>query len=193
VICNVQYSTVIFGTSFIVVIAARRKGVCTVGLPQANVNIEGRCKRRYFHVVGPLAGLAHLLDVQVKLALQLLLGVICCVDSSGSGGGLAFGIAARRAHGHVLAVEVGIQTHVSNCRVPQCSVQVLVAVELVAQCIEKAVSCFGQPELTGSGRGPNPPSPLVLTAYRPLASRIGNSALGELVRGLRDAMLSFGC
>jgi hypothetical protein len=151
VIGNVQNSTVIFGTSFI---GVGREGVSIVGLPQTNMNIEGRCKGRDFHVVGPLARLAHLLDVQVELPLQLLLRMEACVDTGGRGGGLAFRIAARGAHGHVLAIEVGIYTHVGDGRVPQCSILVLVAIELVAQCIKEAVSCCGQPKVGNEGQGP---------------------------------------
>jgi hypothetical protein len=71
----------------------------------------------------------------------------------GSGGGLAFGIAARGAHSHVLAIKVGVYTHVGDGRVPQCSVVVLVAIELVAQGVEEAVSCCGQPEGRNEGQG----------------------------------------
>lgn len=147
VVRDVENRTVVLGASLArVVVDLRGEGIYVVGLPEADVYIERGRKRRDFHVVCPLAGLAHLLDVQVELTLQFLLGVVARIDASGQRGRLAFWVPARRVHGYVCAIELGICTHMSNRRVPQCSVFVLVTVELVTQCVEEAVTYFSQPE-----------------------------------------------
>jgi hypothetical protein len=51
------------------IVKAWRKQVGIVGLPEADVNIESRRKGRHFHVVSPLARLAHLLYMLFKLLL----------------------------------------------------------------------------------------------------------------------------
>ena len=45
------------------VVNARGDGVVKISLPQTDVNVEGRCKSRNLHVVGPLSRLSHLLKV----------------------------------------------------------------------------------------------------------------------------------
>lgn len=117
--------------------------VGVVGLPEADVDIEGRGKGGDLHVVGPLAGLAHFFHMVLELLLQLLLGVVACVHAlccSGGGGRLALGVAADIVDGHVLAVKVCAVLHVLNGGGAQHLVHVLVAVELVGQGVEQAVA-----------------------------------------------------
>lgn len=92
-----------------------REQVGIVSLPEADVHVESRSKSRDFHVVSPLARLAHLLHVLFKLVLQLFLGVIGGVDTSGSRSrGPAFGVSPDAVDSHVLTVEVGIDSHMFN-------------------------------------------------------------------------------
>jgi hypothetical protein len=71
VVCDVERLPIIYSGGVITgsVKYAGRKEVGVVSLPEADVNVESGCKRRDFHVVGPLAGLAHLLDMLFKLLL----------------------------------------------------------------------------------------------------------------------------
>jgi hypothetical protein len=108
-ICDVECLPIICSSGVVArsIKYAGRKEVGVVCLPEANVHVEGGCKRRDFHVVCPLAGLAHLLDVLFELLLQLLLCEVCGVDTRGHGTrGLAFGISPHVIHGHVLAIEI---------------------------------------------------------------------------------------
>jgi hypothetical protein len=115
-----------------------------VGLPEANVNIKSGCKSRDFHVVGPLAGLSHLLNMELELPLQLLFGISRRLDGGGQGsGGLAFGVPANVVHSHVLAVEARVLLHVLDGDCAKHLVHVLGAVELIRQGIEQAVA-FGR-------------------------------------------------
>jgi hypothetical protein len=114
-ICDVECLPIICSSGVVArsIKYAGRKEVGVVCLPEANVHVEGGCKRRDFHVVCPLAGLAHLLDVLFELLLQLLLCEIRGVDACGHGRrGLAFGISPHVVHGHVLAVEIRVISHV---------------------------------------------------------------------------------
>lgn len=130
------------------VVCAGRKEIGVVGLPQTDMHIESGCKCRHFHVVSPLAGLAHPLHVLFKLLLQLLLCEVCGVDAGGHGsGGLAFRVSSHVVYGHVLAVEVCIVSHMLDGSRPQDLVHVLVAIELVGQGVEQAVAlCGNQPQ-----------------------------------------------
>jgi len=141
---DVQGLTTIFGSEMVVgaVVVAGREQIGVVCLPETDVDVESRGKRRDFHVVGPLAGLAHLLDVLFKLQLQLLVGVVGGVDPLGCCSCLAFGVAAHVVDGHVLAVEVGVLLHVLYSGCPQRLVQPLVATQLVGEGVEQAVA-FG--------------------------------------------------
>lgn len=120
---------------------AWREEVGVVSLPEADVDIEGRGEGGDLHVVGPLARLTHFFYMVLELLLQLLFGIVACVEALGSGGGrLAFGIAADIVDGHVLAVKICTVLHVLNGRGTQYLVHVLVAVELVGQGVEQAVA-----------------------------------------------------
>lgn len=129
------------GTSSSRVLETGRDEDGEVSLPEANIDLKGGCKRRDFHVVGPLAGLAHLLDMELKLPLQLQLGIGRRLDGGGhGGGGLAFGIAANVVDGHVLAVEARVLLHVLDGECAEDLVHVLGAVELIRKGIEEAVA-----------------------------------------------------
>lgn len=54
---------------FILIIEAWGNEDGKVSLPEANMDMEGRCKSRHLHVVSPFAGLAHLLDMKFELSL----------------------------------------------------------------------------------------------------------------------------
>ena len=87
--------------------------VGVVGLPQTHMHIESRGKGRDLHVVGPLAGLAHLLDMVLKLPLQISVGEGGRVGTGVQGGrGLSLGVTADTVDRHVLAVEVRVILHV---------------------------------------------------------------------------------
>ena len=75
-----------------------------------------------------------------------------------------------------------------NSGVSEECVHLLVAVELVRQSIEEAVALHGVSGEDERTIGADSPSPRMLLAYRPLASKMGNS--GEFAC-LRGAML--GC
>jgi hypothetical protein len=114
------------------VVNAGRESVVEVSLPEANVDVQGGCKGGDLHVVGPLARLSHFLEVEVELLLELLFGVEGEVDGRGQlGVGFTLGVAADGVDDHVLAVELGVDPHVCNCRVAEGLVLTLVAVELV--------------------------------------------------------------
>jgi hypothetical protein len=142
VVGNVERLSVILSRAVVGrVIFTWREKVGKVGLPQANVDVQGRGKGRNLHVVGPLARLAHLLDMVLELLLQLLLGVVGGVDVGGrGGGGLAFWVSADAVDSHVLAIEVGVCLHVLYGLCPEDLVHFLVAVELVREGVEQAVT-----------------------------------------------------
>ena len=142
---NMQGLAGILGSEMAVggVVVAGREEVGVVSLPETDVDVESRGKRRDFHVVGPLARLAHLLDVLVKLLLQLVVGVVGGVEPLGCRSRLAFGIAAHVVDGHVLAVKVCILLHMLYGGYTQRLVQMLVATQLVGQGVEQAVALHG--------------------------------------------------
>jgi hypothetical protein len=120
---------------------AGREEIGVVSLPEADVDVKGRCKGGYFHVVGPLARLSHLLHMVFKLLLQLLLGVVCCINARRhSSRGPAFRVSSHIIHSHVLAIKVRVVSHVFDGCSPQDLVHLLVAVELVGQGVEQAVA-----------------------------------------------------
>jgi hypothetical protein len=145
VVGNVERLSVILSRAVVGrVIFTWREKIGKVGLPQANVDVQGRGKGRNLHVVGPLARLTHLLDMVLELLLQLLLGVVGGVDVGGrGGGGLAFWVSADAVDSHVLAIEVGICLHVLYSLCPEDLVHFLVAVELVREGVEQAVTWPG--------------------------------------------------
>lgn len=190
VISNVERLSVIGSSGFVVlVVEARRDEDGEVSLPEANVDVEGGCKGRHFHVVSPLARLAHLLDMKLELPLQLLFGISRGLDGGGQGsGGLALGVSADVVHGHVLAVEARVLLHVLDGECAKDLVHVLGAVELIRKGIEQAVALGGQHGGASKVSTRDSPSPLISPAYKALASRMGNS--GELDRDLRGAMMT---
>ena len=138
VVGDVERLSIVDGTRPVVLIVeARGDEDRIVGLPEADMHMEGGSKGRHLHVISPLARLSHLLNVLLELPLQLLFGACGSLKSSGHGGGsLALGIAADGVHGHVLAVEGGMLLHVLNGLGADLLVQLLGAVELVGQGIE---------------------------------------------------------
>jgi len=124
-----------------VVVDARRDEVGVISLPETDVDIEGRGESRHLHVVCPLAGLSHLLDVFVKLLLQLFFGVDGGLEPCGARSrGLAFWVSPNIVDSHVLSVEARVVLHVLDGGYPNHLVHLLVTVELIGQGVEQTVA-----------------------------------------------------
>lgn len=136
-ICNVYNSSLLF-------ILKRSDVVCKISVVYLDGDVEGACKCLDFDIVAPSAALGHCLKVTLEGLFDLLLGRSLLVVGSGVGANiLALWIsphATARVHADEGLELGGVVAHVLDSALADFPVGGLMAVQLVGQGIEQAVT-----------------------------------------------------